>query len=714
MKVLWVILMWCWVGVLTAQEKHVLLRDSADERSITKQTFQIRELEVKARLADHNIRSGSTGITFEPKLLELLPRVAGESDPFKAIQYLGGVSVTGEANSGLYVRGGNNDQNLILFNGALIQNPNHVLGIFSVFNPDIVESMNFMKAAIPTEYGGRLSAVVDVESKKNIPDSMEVSGNLGFISSKLAVSLPLSRNFAVYASGRTSYLGKTVLPVMTKLGVDSLLTGNSYEFWDLNAGFTLMTKNANRLSGHFYKGKDEIKINQLKKIVLDENNTGWSNTSAGLEYFIRKDEHTSFTQRLNFSKFEISTAMNWYGSDYSIQSDFSQLHYNAGLFKIIRNHKLKAGLDLFLYQSNPHFINADSAALYSIISKRRSIYATQQTIYLRDEWERGPWQFNLGVRLNHYQHFGPYSHWVNDGEKTENTGKNLKNYVDFEPRLFARYLLAHNASLKISASRMVQYLNQVPISNFGIPADLNLPAGLYVLPQKSWHFSGGYFVNLWDNDLEFSAEIYYKTLENQLEFTSSLGNLFSEIPLEQNLLKGRGWSYGMDSKLKFSKGNFTSWVNYNPGWSYRQFDQINDGLPYLANNDRRNNLSVVLVYHLNPRLDFSAVFVYADGNRLNLPLSWYVIEKKIIFEYGKYNAFQMPAYHRLDFSANYKLKTKGHLKSELNLSVYNVYNRANPYNVYFNTTDEQGNQTLKLKMAYLLPIIPSLSWKFFW
>lgn len=714
MKTHFIIIMYILSGLVLAQEKHVLISDTADQKSITKQTFEIKQLEVNAQLVDQNIRSGSDGIKIDLKEIKNLPRLGGESDPLKTIQYLGGVSVSGEANSGLYVRGGNNDQNLILLNHSVIQNPNHVLGIFSVFNPDIVESMRFIKTAIPAEYGGRISAVVDVNSVKSIADSLSVNGNLGLISSKLALQIPLTKSFSIWSSVRASYLGKTVLPLMSSVGVDSTLTSNNFEFYDLNLGFNLLTKESHRISGHLYTGKDNIRISQFKQIALDENLSGWGNTVAGLEYLLYLKDNASLTQNLSYSGFQIHSDFNWYNVNYQLNSSFSQWNYKADLFCVKNIHNLKLGVEMGLFHANPHFVNADSSSLLSINSNRNTINSSVQTIYLRDEWESGPLQFNIGLRLNNYLHFGPYSFFEGLNKVYVDDNQRLKTYQDLEPRLFVRYILNPNSAIKASASRLVQYLNQVPITNFGIPADLQLPAGLFVLPQRSWHYSGGYFTNSKDNKWELSSELYYKTLENQLEFNSSIASLFSGNNLEQNLIQGRGWAYGLDAKLKYANQKIISWISYNLAWSYRQFDNINYGEAFFAHNDRRNNLSLVGVYKLSNNFELSAVFVYADGSRLNLPLSWYMIENKIVFEYGKYNAFKMPAYHRLDVSVNYKLQSKSKLKSEFNFSIYNVYNRANPYNVSFTSKDKNGNFDLKIRMSYLLPIIPSVSWSFKW
>ncbi|HEY6914045.1 MAG TPA: hypothetical protein VI413_05160, partial [Paludibacter sp.] len=233
-----------------------------------------------------------------------------------------------------------------------------------------------------------------------------------------------------------------------------------------------------------------------------------------------------------------------------------------------------------------------------------------------------------------------------------------------------------------------------------------VPASIYVKPQASWHLSGGYFQNISENDWELGMEVYYKTLENQLEFKNGIETTFANGMFEKDLLVGKGWTYGAEWKIRKNAGKLTGWLSYNLARSYRQFDKINNGLVFLANNDRRHDISLIGMYELNNRWNFSAVFVYATGNRLNLPVSWFFIDGKYVLEYGRYNAFEMPAYHRLDVSANHKLKTWHGIQSELNFSVYNIYNRANPFQVIFIPRSQS------MRMSYLLPIIPSVSWTF--
>ena len=699
---------------VVSQQHKALSNDTLNSSAISEKKVEMHEIEVKGRLKDANIKAGSTGIDVDVKELKLLPKFAGESDPYKALQYMGGVSLAGEASSGLYVRGGNNDQNLILLNGTLIQNPTHVFGMFSVFNSDIIDQMRFIKSGIPAEYGGRLSSVVDINTNNSIPEKISVDGSVGMISSRISTHIPLNSKFSFYTSLRDSYVSSIVLPLLTLFGLDKKLTQNQYDFWDANAGFTFIITPRTKITGHIYKGEDKINIGFIKKLDINGNSTFWGNLATGVQLNHIFNENWSMNHQLNYSVFDLQSSFQWFNSTQIIQSQFKTMNYKADFFHIVRNHQFKFGTEVSYNSANPNHVKADSILPVEVGNHSNQLYSAQITGYLRDEWTWKSWQFNIGLRANLYAHLGPYTDYKTDGNVNFSSNSIVKTFpLNIEPRLFSRYLINSESSVKIAATRHFQYLNQIPVVSLGIPVDLQIPASLNIMPQASWHFSAGYFRNFNHDNWESSVEIYYKTLENQLEFKNGIETSFTNQIIENNLMVGKGWTYGGEWKLRKSVGKFTGWISYNIAWSYRQFDQINNGISFLAYNDRRHDLSVIGMYDLNHRWNFSAVFVYATGNRMNLPVSWYIIADKAVFEYGKYNAFVMPAYSRLDISANYKLKPWHDIKSELNFSVYNIYNRANPFQLYFTTNSPDAQKfDFKLKMSYLLPIIPSVSWTF--
>lgn len=688
-----------------AQGSYSLIKDTTDSNSIVRKTHKLKDLEVSTNMSLTNIKSGSTGLNVDIQELKKLPNLIGDSDPFKALQYMGGISQAGDASANMNVRGGNNDQNLILLNGCTIQNPTHVLGLFSVFNPDLIDIMKYIKTGIPAEYGGRLSSVIDIKNFTAIPQRINVDGSVGLIASRLSVKLPLSNRFSIYASQRGSYIGAFVIPMLVKAGVDEKLAQNNFEFSDTNIGFNYSLNPTTKLSGHFYTGNDRISISENAKYAIDNNKSRWGNRVIGLQLNHLFSEKFSMAHYLNSTEFYLQSDVNWLTSLYTLKSNNSVINYKTDFVYQFNNHVLKTGLFVSFNKTLPAVIqlstiNQSSTMLHQFNKNIES------ALFIRDEWEHENLLFNIGFRAGLHYTFS------NAFQSIYNQDQSPIIYPGFEPRLFARWLINSSSAIKASASRHYQYFSRVPVVNFGVPLEIFVPVTATIKPSSVWHFSGGYFKNTNHNTFEFSAEGYFKSFANLLEFGGNLNDLFSVNELLSKIYQGKGWSYGTELMFKKNTGKLTGWINYALGWNYRQFDQINEGKPFLATADRRHDLSAIAMYKLNDNWSLSATFVFATGSRLNLPRSWYVINEKVILEYSEYNAFKMPNYSRLDVSANYKLKPFGKIRSELIFSIYNVYNRANPFQVYYSTNSNNKNYNYKIQMSYLIPILPSLSWTF--
>lgn len=686
-----------WVSVLCgAQERYRVVADTTDSNSMVRRVLSMEVLEVRARLRTANVKSGSAGLVVDVKELKKLPNLVGDADPYKALQYMGGVSQAGEASAAMVVRGGNNDQNLVLLNGCKLQNPTHVLGLFSVFNPDLMDQMRFAKAGIPAEYGGRLSSVVDIRTGTDVPERIGVDGSVGLISSRVALKVPLSDRFSLYAAQRGSYIGALVVPMLVKAGISERLAQNDFEFRDTNVGFNYRISSATRLTGHYYAGRDRISIAENEKFMLDENKSSWGNRVLGLQLNHLFSDKWSMLHVVSATEFYLQAQVQWLASAYGLRSKNRELGYKTEVMYAGEHHRIKTGAELSLNETQPAQASVvGNGAMTTELDLRNADMA----FFVRDEWERDQWLINVGLRASMHEALKPAA---------------LKPSVQggLEPRVFVRYMVDEQSSIKLSATRHLQYYSRLPLLNFGLPLEVFTPATAVGKTSAAWHYAGGYFRNFANNSWEASAELYYKSFSNLLEFGGNLADLFQTQGPFDKVYTGKGWAYGTELMLKKSAGRVIGWVNYALGWNYRQFDQLNDGKPYLASNDRRHDLSIVGMYALNKRLNLSATYVYATGSRLNLPRSWYVMDGKVVLEYSGYNAFRMPDYHRLDVAMNYHLKPIGKIQSELNFSVYNVYNRANPFQVYFSTSSKQNSYDYRIKMSYLLPILPALSWTF--
>lgn len=697
--------LFCAIGF--AQARYQVLKDTTDSNSIVHKVQEIPEIEVSSKNPLSNIKSGSGGVFIDVPKLKKLPSILGDSDPFKALQYMGGISQASDASANIHVRGGENDQNLILLNGSPVENPTHILGLFSVFNPDLIDQIQYLKAGIPAEYGGRLSSVIDVKNFVNPPLNTELSGNIGLIASRLSLKSHIGNQLSYYAAARASYIQYVVMPLLLKLGVDPQLTQNSFEYYDVNAGFNYYFGAGTKLSAHYYRGQDMIQIAELSQFSFEGNSSRWGNHVLGMQLSHVFSNQFSMLHYLNFSGFDLNSTMNWLANDYRINTDKKSYNYKTDFIYLAGKHNIKTGLEASFEKQLPITIRTESNDGLQTNFRYNRFFSG--AVYLRDEWEMGPLLLNAGVRTSLYHKLQTYT----SSEDSEPSAiDKAKSYFGLEPRLSGRLMLDDKSSIKLSAGKHYQYNNRVQLINFGLPIEIFVAASSVTRPSSLWHFSGGYFRSLYSNHWEVSAEAYYKSFSNLLEYGGTLSDLFSVTAIEQLMYAGKGHAYGTELMLRKNFGKIAGWINYTLGWNYRQFDDINDGKRYLASNDRRHDLSTIVMYNITPQWNVSATFVYATGNRLNLPRSWYIIDDKVVLEFSGYNAFKMPDYHRLDVSLTYKLPRWQNIDSELNLSIYNLYNRANPFEVHYSTKTEENNYNYKIAMTYLTPILPSISWTF--
>jgi hypothetical protein len=696
------------IQTLQSQGEYRVLKDTTDSNSIVLKILSIREFEVNSRRLFSTVKSGSAGVSIDVKELKKLPNIMGDADPFKSLQYMGGMSQAGEASANMNIRGGDNDQNLILLNGSAIENPTHVLGLFSVFNPDLIDQIQYIKSGIPAEYGGRLSSVIDIKNFANNPSKIEIDGNIGLIASRLSFKSKLSKNLSVYAAHRLSYLSSLVMPMLIKFGIDPKMAQNNYEFSDSNLGFNLKLSSSTKLSGHFYSGTDLIKLTKNAEFSIDDNSSRWGNRAWGLQLTKLLSEKFSMSHSFNATRFNLLSELNWLTVPYNMNSEKSALNLKSDFLYLADSHKFKVGMDLSAGKLLP--LDVKKSISDSLLNPINYKTSTQASLYIRDEWESGPLLLNIGLRA------GVYLTHPNSQLRIPlllSDNKNLESlHSGLEPRIFGRWMLDNESSVKVSVSKHFQYSSRVKLINLGLPLEVFVSASNKIKPSSLWHFSGGYFKSFNQNSWEMSIEAYYKSFSNLIEYTGNMNNPFSDNNIEDKLESGIGYAYGTELSLRKNIGRFSGWLNYSLGWNYRQFESINNGLPFLASQDRRHDLSLIGLYSINEKLSLSATFVYATGSRLNLPRSWYIIDDKVVLEFSEYNSFKMPDYHRLDISLNYQLPNWRKLKSELNFSVYNFYNRANPFQISYSTRSDSGQYDYKIKMSYLIPILPSVSWTF--
>jgi hypothetical protein len=695
----------------------------------------MEEVVVEAERSDNNTKGTEMGtIELEVMQIKKLPVLFGEVDILKTIQYLPGVQSGGEGNTGFYVRGGGPDQNLILLDEATVYNASHLFGFFSVFNADAIKNVNLIKGGMPANYGGRLSSVLDISMKDGNNKEYHGEGGIGLIASRFTMEGPIKKDASSFiVSGRRTYIDVLTKPLISDT---SAFAGSGYYFYDLNAkaNYILSDKDRIYLSGYF--GRDVFTFNDETSGF--KINIPWGNATASLRW----------NHLFNDKLFLNTTAIF---SDYNFAFGASQGQFDFRLFSGIRDwnlksdftyfpnirHNIKFGANYIFHTFTPTSVSAKSGDVEFDTGDIVKVFANEAAIYVLDEYDiNEKLRINVGFRLSMFQHIGPFKRFQknNQGETDSiieyAAFENIKTYFGYEPRFSMRYLLPDKSSIKAGFTHNYQYTHLASISSISLPTDLWFPSTDLVKPQIGTQVSVGYFRNFFDNKYEGSVELYYKDLQNLIEYRNAAqpeDNVNDNV--DNQLTFGRGYSYGAEFFIKKRYGKFTGWIGYTWSKTERIFEDLNDGNWFPAKYDRRHDVSIVLSYDFNERISLGGVFVYATGSTLTLPVAYYVFENRYITEFGSRNGYRMIAYHRADIGLTVNAKEfrerknvetgeiekiKKRVTSSWVFSVYNLYNRANPYLIYLTNSGDLLSGTFQTSafQVSLFPILPSITWNF--
>ena len=713
------LLMASYVGYNSAHLEIDLNKNTSLNFLLNQHTSNNEEVIVYAKKKDANVTSAQMGkIDLSMAQVKSLPVLFGEIDIMKTLQLLPGVSNAGEGNTGLYVRGGGPDQNLIMLDDAIVYNTGHLFGFFSIFNGDAIKNTSLIKGGMPAQYGGRLSSVLDVSMKEGNMNKYEVEGGLGLLASRLSVQGPIIKQKASFiVSYRRTYLDLLVSPFVPR---SSSFYGSGYYFYDLNVkvNFQFSEKDRIYLSGYF--GRDVFNYNDARRSFSTD--IPWGNSTATLRWnhVFNRRLFANTTLLYNDYKFAFNGAQDNFVlnlssgiHDLSAKTDFD--------YYLNPKHKIRFGGLYTFHTFTPNILNGHQDSVVFAPDNSNIKYAREAAVYIQDDWQASAKiDISAGIRFSGFEQVGPFTIYQTDanGNKTDSThfgkGQNVKTYGGPEPRFTFRYLLNEQTSLKASVSRNLQYIHLVSNAGTTLPTDLWVPSTYLVKPQTSWLYSAGLFKNFNNNMFEASVELYYKEMQNQIEYQQGYTPSLSDP--ENFFVFGKGWSYGAEWYVNKSKGRWTGWLGYTLSWTWRQFPDLNNGQKFPAKYDRRHDISIVNVYELNKHWKFSAVFVFASGNATSYPEKFYVIEGVLTQDFSRINQYRLPPYDRLDLAAIYtpthKLNKK--LYSNWVFSIYNVYDRLNPYFIYFDQTGSPYNGTLQVqaKKVSLFPILPSVTWNF--
>lgn len=643
--------------------------------------------------------------------VKAIPALLGEKDVFKALQLLPGVQKGNEGSSGLYVRGGGPDQNLIILDDATVYNANHLFGFFSLFNGDALKSIELIKGGFPGRYGGRLSSVVEMNMKDGNREKLSGEGGIGLISSRLTLEGPIIKNKASFlVSGRRTYIDVLARPLMNSGSVFG------YYFYDFNAKMNYEIDKKNRIYASSYFGRDKFYFNESGDTPSDKFKAGlfWENATATLRWNHVFSNKLFSNASLIFSNYK----MRIYEED-AFESGYFKLHYTSGIrdlgakydFTFYPNtkHTVRFGMQSTWHRFKPSAVVFEDSGLDEFTSNISTISTLESSLYIEDDWKLGRWMGNFGVRLNDF-------------------ATDSANYINAEPRAAVGFMINEISSLKASWTLMHQSVHLLSNTGMGLPTDLWVPSTGRIKPQEAWQAAIGYARDL-PKAMSLTLEGYYKKSSNVIGYREGASFLLIDDPTganemnwEDNITAGQGWAYGGEVLLQKRKGIWTGWLGYTLSWTQLQFDDLNNGEKFYAKYDRRSDISVVNIFRLSKAVTLSCVWVYSSGNALNIPVETYQAALDIpqeyqyfpwfyTYNYGTKNDFRMRAYHRFDISVqHHKQREKSEHTFEVGL--YNAYNRHNPYFYYVDGSynDITGVYSNKLKQVSLFPMIPSFSY----
>lgn len=714
-------------------EKRIGLQKNIELNIELEPANQLQEVMVSAKKQEEKVSETPqmSQIDLPVQQIKKIPAFLGEKDVLKVLQLMPGVQKGSEGQSGIYVRGGGADQNLIILDDAIVYNATHLFGFFSTFNGDALKSVELTKGGFPARYGGRLSSVIDLNMKEGNKEQLHGEGGIGLISSRLTLEGPIKKGKSSFLiSGRRTYLDIVARPFIKVQSDGDSRDDGGYYFYDLNAKFNYDFGRKDKVYFSGYFGKDKFYTSSKSNTENDKSNLNWGNitTTARWNHLFNEKlfANTSFIlSRYQFGIGSFYENLQENSDNYTL--DYNSLINDIGIksdYDYFPNHlhSIRMGIALTRHRFTPSAIVLKSSQT-NLDRKASPIDVLESGIYGEDIWKvTEKLKMNVGLRLSYFL-------------------AQQKSYLRPEPRLSAALKLAENLSAKASYAEMNQFVHLLSNTGIGLPTDLWVPTTKNVAPQNSKQVAAGIAKDFPKQNLALTVEGYYKYMRNILAYKegSTFLNLdglgAQEVNWENNVTAGNGWSYGGEVLLQRKAGRFSGWVGYTLSWTQWQFAELNAGKKFYPRYDRRHDISVVGIFELTPKITLSGTWVYGTGNALTLPVATYdayidrfnnarrtpTIVSRIqwssqdVNEYGEKNSFRAEPYHRLDFGIQFHKKLKRHERT-WEFSLYNAYNRRNPffYNIVTETTNNNGRLEEKnvLKKYSLFPLVPAFSYNF--
>lgn len=678
---------------------------------------EINEVVVSGEKSNKNVESIQMSMEKLPvKMIQKLPAFMGEVDIIKSIDLLPGIQNGGEGSSALYVRGGGPDENLMMLDESPVYNASHLMGFFSVFNSDAIKDLQIYKGGIPAEYGGKASSVIDIRMKDGNTQDYHAQGGIGWISSRLTVEGPVIKDkWSCIVSGRRTYadyIGRLA-------GVEQLKENKLY-FYDINGKTNVELGRNDRIYLSVYTGDDYFSLGNAVYMR-------WGNLTSTLRWSHIFGDRLFSNTSVIYSKYRYNLGTPGDGAD---QFDWTSMIRDYNVKEDITwflnpQNKINIGFNAIYHHFEPGNLDANEKSYFHDINLT-NYNAIENSIYISNEQAVGDRiTLKYGLRYSMFQQIGkgkmreyrdPENPVTQDtiGVRSFGSWEAIGPYYgNFEPRLGIKLTLDENSSVKASYNRMVQNLHLISNTNSPTPLDIWLPSNKYIKPLIADQYALGYFRNFKENTYETSVEVYYKKMQNIIDYKDG-AELFLREDIETELLRGDGYSYGLELLAKKQQGKFTGWASYTYAHTYRKVPGINEGKEYPSSYDRTNDISLVLSYQLTNYWTVAANWVYSTGNATTYPAAKYVISGNTVYHYSSRNGYRIPDYHRLDLSLNYDFKgnDRRKFKQSFNISIYNVYCRRNAYSVYFRENEDNPNKTEAVRLSIVGFLVPSFTYNF--
>lgn len=695
------------VGMNSLRKSVKVNKNHAVDFALEDSANNLDEIVISTTRDDRSLASPQMGAErLTMKAIKNIPLIFGERDVMKAIQLLPGIKSAGEGGAGIYVRGGSADQNLVLMDDVPVYNAAHLLGFFSTFNPDAVEDITVYKTGMPSQYGGRLSSVLDIKMRQGDAEKFSASGGIGLISSKLTLEGPIKKEKSSFlVSARRTYVD-----ALLKLSPDSTINQNTMYFYDVNGRADFQLGENDKLTFSGYLGSDKLGI--AKTFGLS-----WGNAIASAQWKHLYSSKLNSTTTASYTRYQNKIEINTGIDNVQIYSQLNDWALKHNFFWQASDKNLvKFGFNSIYHKVTPGEISSEGPSSYNPVNYQER-FSLENAVFASSDWQATEkLNIGFGVRLTGFSVLGGGDFLTVDpsGNVTNSTyykkGEVVKTYLNLEPRLSLSYLLNAQSSVKASYVRNAQNMHMISNSTSSRPSDKWLPSSLMVKPEVSDQFAVGYYRNLFDNAFELNVESYYKTMDNQIDYRDG-AETFNSDNIETQLLYGIGRAYGLEVLFKKKKGDFTGWLSYTLSKTERQIDGINGGNWYNARQDRTHEVALVGSYQLNKRWSLSASWIYYTGDAITFPTGKYNMDGQVFFYYTDRNTYRMPSYHRLDLGANLQLKKRKNFSSELSFSLYNAYGRKNAYMINFREAENDPSRTEVVRTT-LFQFLPSVSYNF--